>query len=121
MAENDGGILKSPGQLKRHYAPNARLLMMNWDDEEDLENQIAYSRTPHVRVYVLAHTVVVPGTRFGRVSVLPNEPEAYARVLYDELHSCDAEGAELICVEAVPKTNEWVAICDRLTRAQACG
>ena len=118
-AGNDEGTLKSPGQLKRHYAPNARLLVMNWEEEEDLENQIAYSRTPHDRVFVMAHTVVVPGTRFGRVSVLPNDPEAYARALYGELHACDAEGAELICVEAVPKTDEWMAICDRLTRAQA--
>ena len=115
----DAGVLKSPGQLKRHYAPNARLLVMNWEDEEDLENQIAYSRTPHDRVCVLAHTVVVPGTRFGRVSVLPNDPEAYARALYGELHACDAEGAELICVETVPEAAEWSAIADRLARAGA--
>ena len=116
-AGNDEGTLKSPGQLKRHYAPNARLLVFNWADEEDLENQIAYSRTPHDRVYVLAHHVIVPGTRFGRVRVLPNEPVAYARALYAELHSCDTEGAELICVEAVPETAEWMAIADRLEHA----
>ena len=92
---------------------------MNWTDDEDLEQQIAYSRTPHDRVCVLAHTVVVPGTRFGRVSALPHEPEAYARTLYGELHRCDAEGAELICVEAVPEKPEWNAIADRLSRAGA--
>tara|TARA_Y100000589_G_scaffold67512_1_gene59183 strand:- start:97 stop:1110 length:1014 start_codon:yes stop_codon:yes gene_type:complete len=115
----DEGVLKSPGQLKRHYAPNARLLVMNWKDDEDLEQQIAYSRTPHDRVCVLAHSIVVPGTRFGRVSVLPKEPQAYARTLYDELHRCDAGGAELICVEAVPEKPEWNAIADRLSRAGA--
>lgn len=116
-AGHDEGVLKSPGQLKRHYAPNARLLVMNWVDEADLEQQIAYSRTPHDRVCVLVHTRVVPGTRFGRVSVMPHEPTAYARALYGELHQCDAEGAELICLEAVPATAEWNAIADRLARA----
>ena len=113
----DVGVLKSPGQLERHYAPNARLLVLNWKDEEDLENQISYSRTPHDRVHVIAHTHVVGGTRFGRVSMLPREAQAYAQVLYGELHQCDQEGAELICVEAPPDDPEWVAINDRLSRA----
>ena len=115
--DSDKGILKSPGQLKRHYAPNARLLVLNWADEEDLEGQIAYSRTPHDRVCVIAHTQIVPGTRFGRVSVLPREAKAYARALYDELYRCDKEGAELICVEAPPDDQEWDGINDRLARA----
>ena len=66
---------------------------------------------------MLAHTRGVPGTRFGRVSVMPHEPAAYARALYGELHQCDAEGAELICVEAVPETADWTAIADRLEHA----
>ena len=114
---SDEGILKSPGQLPRHYAPNARLLVLTWEDAEDLENQIAYSRTPHDRVCVIAYNRIVAGTRFGRVSVIPHDPEAYARALYAELHRCDAEGAELIVVEAVPETTEWQGIADRLMRA----
>lgn len=115
----DNGPLKSPGQMPRHYAPNARLLVMTWTDEEDLESQIAYSRTPHNRVCVIAHTNIVNGTRFGRVSVIPHDPEAYARALYNELHRCDGEGAELIIVESVPRKNEWAGVADRLQRASA--
>ncbi len=116
-AANETGILKSPGQLPRHYAPNARLLVLTWSDADDLENQIAYSRTPHDRICVITHNRIVTGTRFGRVSVFPNDPEAYARALYAELHQCDAEGAELIVVEAVPEAAEWLGIADRLMRA----
>ena len=111
------GPLKSPGQLPRHYAPNARLLILTWRDGEDLEEQIACSRTPADRVCVIAHTEVVTGTRFGRVTMLPLEPAAYGRALYAELHQCDAEGAELIVVEAVPVADDWRAIADRLERA----
>ena len=114
----DDGPLKSPGQLPRHYAPNARLLVLTWRDGEDLEDQIAYSRTPADRVCVIAHTEVVPGTRFGRVTVLPLEPAAYGRALYAALHRCDAEGAELIVVESVPDADDWRAIADRLERAR---
>ena len=92
-------------------------LVLSWTDEEDLESQIAYSRTPHDRVCVIAHASIVGGTRFGRVSVLPHDPEAYARALYGELHKCDEEGAELIVVEAVPQKGDWEAIADRLARA----
>lgn len=112
-------VPKSPGQMPRHYAPNARLLVLNWTDGEHLEAQIAYSRTPADRVCVVAHTTLVPGTRFGRVAMLPCEAEAYARALYAELHRCDAEGAELIVVEAVPEDPEWAALADRLARAGA--
>lgn len=112
-------VLKSPGRLPRHYSPTARLRVLEWADEEDLEGQIAASRTPADRVYVIAHTVIPPGTRFGRVSVIPRDAEAYARALYGELHCCDAEGAELIVVEKPPETEEWAAIADRLARAEA--
>jgi L-threonylcarbamoyladenylate synthase len=53
------------------------------------------------------------------VSVIPHDPEAYARALYGELHRCDAAGAQLIVVETPPDTPEWSGIADRLRRAAA--
>ncbi len=53
----------------------------------------------------------------GRVSVIPHDPDAFARALYAELHHCDENGAKLIVVEALPKTEPWRAITDRLDRA----
>lgn len=116
--EGEVDAIKSPGRMVRHYSPTARLLVLEWSDDEDLELQITHSRTPADRVYVIAHTVIPPGTRFGRVSVIPHDAEAYGRALYGELHRCDAEGAELIVVEKVPKSSEWEALADRLARAQ---
>jgi len=110
--------IKSPGRMPRHYSPTARLLVLEWSDDEDLEAQITHSRTPADRVCVVAHTVIPPGTRFGRVSVIPHDAEAYGRALYGELHRCDAEGAELIVVEKVPEGGKWEALADRLARAQ---
>jgi hypothetical protein len=48
---------------------------------------------------------------------MPTQPEAYAKALYQALHEADDSRAEVIVLEAPPKTSEWVAIWDRLSRA----
>jgi len=110
-------ILKSPGLLLKHYAPKARLIMVSWSDEDDLQRQLAGRVTCAGRIHVIAHTRVPSGDRYGGVSVIPHDAQAFARALYAELHRCDAAGAETIVVESVPSGPEWQAITDRLRRA----
>ena len=109
--------LRSPGQLPRHYSPRARLEIRAWRDEAELLAQLATLSVPPASVHVLAHTVIPLGPGFGSVSVIPHDAEAFARALYGELHQCDGAGAELIIIEAIPETDEWRAIADRLKRA----
>ena len=103
----DADRLKSPGLLRRHYSPKAKMIIRQWQDEADME-----SEPEDVRI--IAHSKI---PRRGNVSIMPHDPEAYARALYAELHRCDEAGARLIIVEAVPDTPEWRAIRDRLNRA----
>jgi L-threonylcarbamoyladenylate synthase len=114
-----GAPLRSPGQLPKHYSPKARLVILEWRDEADLKSQIANLKSQTERVHIVAHTRVPSGEGFGRVSVIPHDPEAFARAIYAELHFCDEEGAELIVVEALPPEAAWQAISDRLQRAAA--
>jgi L-threonylcarbamoyladenylate synthase len=110
-------ILRSPGQLLRHYCPQANLEILSWADTRELEARIK-QRTPNLNAaHVIAHTVIPQDGKFGRVSVIPHDAEAFARAIYAELHQCDEAGAEWIFVEAVPDTPEWHAIADRLQRA----
>ncbi len=118
-APADSEPLRSPGQLPRHYAPTARLLICEWTSADDLEQQLGKYRANADRIHIIAHTRIPPGTRFGSVSVIPRDAEAYARALYAELHRCDAAGAELIVAEALPEGSEWNGIADRLARASA--
>jgi L-threonylcarbamoyladenylate synthase len=118
--------LRSPGQLRKHYAPQARLRVLAWRDDADLRVQLAAlgagenAASPMLSgVFVLAHTRIPAGEFFGNVSVIPHDPEAFARALYAELHRCDATGARWIIVEAVPESPEWRAVADRLSRAAA--
>lgn len=119
-------VLKSPGQLRRHYAPKAKLIILTWRDDKDLRHQLttrdpslAPLPSPLSACHIIAHTRIPAGGGFGRVSVIPHDSEAFARAIYAELHQCDELGAELIVVEALPETSEWRAIADRLKRAAA--
>jgi L-threonylcarbamoyladenylate synthase len=111
-------ILKSPGQLQKHYAPKAKLVILNWRDDADLNSQLS-AITQQSAPHIIAHTHIPSQTGLGRVSVIPHDAEAFARALYAELHQCDELGAGLIVVEAPPETSEWRAIADRLKRASA--
>jgi len=110
-------ILRSPGMLKKHYSPKARLFMLNWADDEDLRRQLAIRCIAPHRAHVVAHAAIPSGEGLHGVSVIPHDVEAFARALYSELHRCDAGDPEVIVVEAVPATSAWRAIADRLRRA----
>ena len=115
----ESGSLKSPGMLKKHYAPKATLVVLDWTDELDLKSAIGNWQLAIARVHVIAHTKIPAGFGAANVSVIPHDAEAFARALYAELHRCDAAGAELIVVEAPPDLPEWSGIADRLRRAAA--
>jgi L-threonylcarbamoyladenylate synthase len=110
-------ILKSPGQFQKHYSPKASLVVLSWQNEEDLKVQSSKFRVQGSKLHVITHSQIPSAGSFGRVSVIPHDPEAFARALYAELHQCDDAGAEVIIVEAVPESDEWRAIADRLKRA----
>jgi L-threonylcarbamoyladenylate synthase len=111
--------LKSPGQLPRHYAPRARLVVRSWRHDAELRRHVADLGNTPAGTHVIAHQQIPEPVGFGRVSLIPHDPEAYARALYAELHQCDGRGAELIIVEQVPDAPEWQAIADRLQRASS--
>jgi L-threonylcarbamoyladenylate synthase len=112
-----GGPLRSPGQLPKHYSPRARLVIWEWRSEADLKSQISNFKFEMKQAHIIAHTRIPLGEGFGRVNVIPLDPEAFARAIYAELHRCDQQGAELIVVEALPPDVAWQAIADRLHRA----
>ena len=112
-------IQKSPGQLPRHYAPRARLHVIDWKNEEEFEEKAKSFAVPREAIHLLCHEKIPRRSDFGRVAVIPNDPEAYARALYAELHSSDAAGAKVILVEALPEGGAWDGVRDRLKRASA--
>jgi L-threonylcarbamoyladenylate synthase len=111
--------LRSPGMLKTHYSPKAKLVVIDWQNDADLKSQISNLKIENAATHILVHSKIPAGFPAENVSVIPQDAEAYARALYGELHRCDALGAKLIVVEAPPDSAEWSGIADRLRRAAA--
>jgi L-threonylcarbamoyladenylate synthase len=116
---HDQGSLKSPGLLRKHYSPKAKVIILSWRQDEDLRQQLTGYGTELAGCHIISHRHIPSGEGFGRVSVIPHDAEAFARAIYAELHECDETGAKLIVLEALPETCEWRAISDRLKRAAA--
>jgi len=100
-------IARSPGQMERHYAPRARLLVV---PTADIGNTMAREGRGE-RVRVLAYSAL-----YANGVSLPAQPDRYAAALYATLHDLD-RNADLIIVEAPPSTEAWEAVHDRLRRA----
>jgi L-threonylcarbamoyladenylate synthase len=111
--------LRSPGLQEKHYAPRARLLVLSWQNDADLNSQLSTLHSQPSTCFVIAHTHIPSAENFAHVSVIPHDAEAFARAIYAELHRGDEAGAELIVVEAPPELPEWLGIADRLKRAAA--
>jgi L-threonylcarbamoyladenylate synthase len=84
------GAHASPGLHARHYSPRTPLFLVERGE--------------------------LPSGR-GICLQMPDDPRAYAAVLYEKLHEADAQGWEWIAIERPPRTEEWSAIRDRLERA----
>jgi L-threonylcarbamoyladenylate synthase len=109
-----GHPLRSPGQLRRHYAPSMPLECITEDGGKRVEELLREG----LRVGWVRLEIVEGQTRAGLVvSALPREPAAYAAGLYAVLHALDEAGVDRIVVTLPPETEEWLAVHDRLRRA----
>ena len=108
--------LPSPGMLPRHYAPRTPLECVESGDTERIASLIAEG----YRVgWVTFATVPQVESSAVRVRVMPSDPAGYAAQLYAVLHELDAEALDRIVVTLPPDSDDWLAVRDRLRRAQA--
>jgi L-threonylcarbamoyladenylate synthase len=99
--------VRAPGTLDSHYAPNARVLLV---DESNVPD------ATHAQAGFLALKEIP--TPQGAVRLAePSDADEYARILYAALRQADALG--LAHVIAVPPTDSGIgaAVADRLKRA----
>ena len=104
-AEVDDGVQRpSPGMSRRHYAPRARLVLV-----DEIKSLDGYAEPVAVLTY---------GDRAG-TEVLEESPREYAADLYAALHRLDDAGVATIVALNPPATEDWLAVRDRLSRAAA--
>jgi L-threonylcarbamoyladenylate synthase len=102
------------GSLPAHYAPRAALRIA-----KRLEILEMLGHHKGRRVAVLALEVSVPRLAQSLQRVVPVIAADFQRELYGALREFDAAGADVIIVEAPPRSKAWIAIWDRLERAAA--
>jgi len=100
----------SPGMLDKHYAPRARVALV---DSAEVDDVIRRERSAGQKVGAIAMRATVADESI----VLPGEALGYAAGLYDALHSLDDAGCDVIVIERVPADAAWMGVADRLRRA----
>lgn len=114
---NDTEAAPSPGMLAKHYAPRARVEIL---ETPLLISQLRNTGSAKVVLGVLARTAdAVSAAKELRGSVvrkLADESTGYAQQLYSALHELDEQGVSVILVECPPMNEEWRAVHDRLKR-----
>lgn len=117
---NASTVSRAPGTLASHYAPRTPLKLFSGNEMDDyLKNSQASQK-----IGVLAFYPFADQSNREKVTewvVMPQSPEAYARLLYAKLRELDALGLSHIWVERVPGEGSWGAVGDRLNRAAFLG
>lgn len=114
-SESAPAILKAPGQLQRHYAPRTPLEIAADDGCKRVET--LGGQGLRVGWLTFAGKVTALGSNIV-VKRLPSDAASYAAQLYAALHQLDDAGVDRIVVSRPPDTEEWLAVRDRLRRAE---
>ncbi|AOF80757.1 tRNA threonylcarbamoyl adenosine modification protein, Sua5/YciO/YrdC/YwlC family [Methyloversatilis sp. RAC08] len=110
------GAPRASGTLAAHYAPRTPMKKVAGERLRDFLNAFRHSGR---RCAVIAHSQPPLADCPHQWSMLPADPEGYARGLYAALREADASGGAMIVIEATPEGVTWAAVNDRLTRALA--
>ena len=113
LAAPDAASPRASGTLESHYAPNARVRLL---DTVALTALLAKPVPPDVAVY---SRVLPPAASGVRHRAMPEDPAAAAHELFAVLRAFDADGVSTLWVEQPPAGTEWDGVRDRLTRAAA--
>ncbi len=95
---------RAPGMHRRHYSPRTPLVLVEG-------GILPTGRGVYLWFHRQADAV--------RSVKMPDDPHAYASILYEKLHEADAEQLDWIAVETPPPDAPWSAIRDRLEKAAA--
>jgi L-threonylcarbamoyladenylate synthase len=107
------GILRAPGQSRRHYSPNTRIHLAEGDGRKLVESLVDAG---HKVGWMPIGRQEAEG---AEIITMPADPTDYAAELYVALRNLDKLGLDAIVIEKPPLEPEWMAILDRLSRASS--
>ena len=106
-------VFLSPGLLRKHYSPNARLILSEGDGVTEIQALLELGE--RVGWLSLSSSPLVhPNLSVRQMS---HNSLEFASRLFAVLHEMDAEEVSAIIVSKIPETDDWLTIRDRLSRA----
>ena len=111
-----GSSPRASGTLEAHYAPNARVRLMDAGAMRTALDMLG-ADAAHIAVY--ARTLFRIASTRVIYRRMPDDAAATAQQLFAVLRGFDAQGARLIWIEHPPVDAEWDGVRDRLERAAA--
>jgi L-threonylcarbamoyladenylate synthase len=111
-----GDAPRASGTLEAHYAPNAKLRLM---DAGPIQTALDLLGADAAHIAVYARSIVRIKSDKVLYRRMPDDALATAQQLFAVLRDFDAKGVKLIWVENPPPDAEWDGVRDRLGRAAA--
>lgn len=115
-AEVEYAAPRASGTLESHYAPRARVRLM---DARSLQTALDVLGPDAQGLAIYSRAIMQ--TRSSKVirRRMPDDAQETARQLFAVLREFDSQGVNLIWVEAPPDEPQWEGVRDRLQRASA--
>ncbi len=110
------GAPRAPGTLESHYAPNAKVRLM---DAKAIQTALDLLGADAAHIAVYARSIVRIKSSKVLYRRMPDDALATAEQVFAVLRDFDAQGVKLIWIEPVPDATEWDGVRDRLARAAA--
>ena len=109
---NEGEKVESPGMKYRHYAPNAKCLLVCGDKKEEIINKNITENTIVIGCENLKEKI-----NTNKFISYGNSLEEISKNIFTILRKVDLEKPDLIIIEGVEKKGLGIAIMNRLIRA----
>ncbi len=114
VASVEGVAPRASGTLESHYAPNAKVRLM---DVGPLQTALDLLGAEAANIAIYARTIVRVKSDKVLYRRMPDDALATAQQLFAVLRDFDAKGIKLIWIENLPEAAEWDGVRDRLARA----
>lgn len=116
LADAGGDAPRASGTLESHYAPRARVRLM---DARALQTALDLLGAEASQIATYSRAILRSSSDRILRRRMPDDAAETARQLFAVLRDFDAQGVRLIWVETPPPTPDWDGVRDRLQRASA--